>query len=51
MKIIQGIAAVILIILILDFLWQWITLPWKIDKSNDLLREILEKLEHREEYL
>lgn len=47
MEIIQGIAAVILIILILDFLWQWITLPWKIDKSNNLLKEILEDLKYR----
>ena len=41
---IKGIITVILFALIFGFTTEWLSIPWKIDKTNKLLQEILDKI-------
>lgn len=40
----ENIIITVLLILVLSFLFNWITLPYKINDTNKLLKEILELL-------
>lgn len=44
MEVVKEICAVMLIIIIVCLVCDWITLPYKIDKTNDLLKDILKQL-------
>jgi len=41
---IKGIITVILFALIFGFATEWLSIPWKIERTNKLLKEILDKM-------
>ena len=44
MEVVKEICTLVLIIFIVCLIYDWVTLPYKIDKTNDLLKDILKQL-------
>lgn len=49
METVKGICILILIVLVTCLIYDWVTFPWKIDKSNNLLEEILRQLKNKDD--
>ncbi|SMC17264.1 hypothetical protein SAMN02745134_00272 [Clostridium acidisoli DSM 12555] len=47
MEVIKEIVILVLIVLVTCLIYDWITLPWKVNRNNELLEEILKKLNNK----
>lgn len=47
MNVVKIIIVFLILVGIITWVWDWITLPYKVDTTNALLKEILEELNER----